>query len=168
MANNSNFNSTLMDNLKVDVQMSRDLKRLLEHNAEIAPKAIMKGLRNITKEGSKQVKAQIKADGLVKSGRYVKSVVGVTNKNKSFIGTKSRIANILESGAKAHSEAPKKKKAMKIGGDVYFFTKKVNHPSLRAYDPFKTAWDRMEGSGQVQSLFSRGVWDAINEVNYGG
>lgn len=162
-------NNRLMDNLRVDLNVSPDLKRLMEHNPEIAPKATMMGLRAITKEGSKQVKAEIKREGLVLTGKLWKSVKGVTNKNKSFIGTKSRIANILENGATAHLIEPKHAEFLRFkkGGKIVK-AKKVNHPGVKKYEWMEITWERMESSGQVETLFSMGVWNAINKIQNGG
>lgn len=161
-------NNQLMNNLKVDLKISPDLKRLMERNPEIAPKATMLGLRAVTKEGSKQVKAKIKSLGLVGSGRLWKSVKGVTNKNKSFIGTKSRIANILENGAKPHIIRPKRGKELRISSrGNSFYARSVHHPGVKRYDWMESTWSEMESSGQVQSLFAQGVQQAIEAVQNG-
>lgn len=164
MASNNN---RLMDNLKVDLDISPDLQRLLKENAAIAPEATKLGLRAITKEGSKQVKEKIKSLGLYATGKLAKSVRGSTTKSKSFIGTKLFYAHILEEGAKPHKIKPRKKgrnKGLYINGK---WVKSVQHPGVRASHFFEDTWESMEMSGQVQSLFAQGVQAAIEEVQNG-
>lgn len=159
----------LLDNLKVDVDISPSVQRWMKNNAQLAPRAMQLGLRAVTKEGSKQVKAQIKNDGLVKTGKYVKSVRGSTTKTKSVIGTRSRIANILENGAKPHEIKPRKGKELRISSKgKSYYAKTVHHPGLRPYNPFDVVWHRMQDSGQVQSLFDQGIQDAIRSLENGG
>lgn len=162
MANNNN---RLMDNMRVDLQISPELQRLLSHNADLAPQATKLGLRRITKEGSKRIKQKIKDLGLYKTGALAKSVKGVTNKNKSFIGTKLWYAAFLEDGTKPHTIYPRKRKGgLLIGGR---WVKSAHHPGVKSYEFFETTWDQMESSGDVQSLFSLGVQQAIEEVQNG-
>jgi phage gpG-like protein len=156
-----------MDNMRVDLDISPELQNLLNHNAEIAPEATKLGLRRITKEGSYRIKDRIKSLGLVDTGKLVKSVRGSTTKSKSYIGTKLYYAHILEEGGKPHKIKPRPKGGKRflfIGGR---FVKSVMHPGVRAYHFFEDTWDQMESSGQVQSLFSLGVQQAIEEVQNG-
>lgn len=160
----ANTNNRLMDNLQVDLNISPELQRLLSHNADLAPQATKLGLRRITKEGSKRVKQRIKDLGLYDTGKLSKSVRGSTTKTKSFIGTKLWYAPFLEDGTKGHNIKARKKKGLFIGGR---FVKSVHHPGVRAYEFFDETWDQMESSGDVQSLFSLGVQQAIEEVQNG-
>jgi phage gpG-like protein len=153
-----------MDNMRVDLNISPELQRLLSHNAEIAPQATKLGLRRITKEGSKRIKQRIKDLGLYETGKLAKSIRGSTTKSKSFIGTKLWYAPFLEGGAKAHKIKARKSKGLFIFGR---WVKSVQHPGVRAYEFFDETWDQMESSGQVQSLFSLGVQQAIEEVQNG-
>jgi phage gpG-like protein len=161
-------NNRLMDNLRVDLQISQDLQNLINHNQQIAPQATKLGLRKITKEGSKQTKVTIKSLGLVKSGELVKSVRGSTTNKKSSIGTKLFYAPFLEDGTKAHVIKPRKKgkhkflwwKGLKPPG-----VKRVNHPGNKAYNFFEKTFDKMQSSGEVKSLFSQGVEEAIQELS---
>jgi hypothetical protein len=164
----ANTNNQLMDNLRIDLDISPSLQRLLRNNSQIAPRATQLGLRAVTKEGSKQVKAQIRSDGLVQSGKYVKSVRSSTTKTKSLIYTRSRIANILENGATPHRIEPRNGKFLrfKYNGKM-ILSKGVDHPGLKAYNPFDVVWSRMQGSGQVNSLFSDGVQKAIEAIQNG-
>lgn len=157
----------LMDNLRVDLEIPPQLQRLISHNSQIAPQATKLGLRRITKEGSAKIKERIKSLGLVGSGTLVKSVRGSTTKSKSYIGTKLWYAHFLEGGAKPHKIKPRKKgrnKGLYINGK---WVKSVMHPGVKAYKFFENTWDQMESSGQVQSLFSLGVQQAIEEVQNG-
>jgi phage gpG-like protein len=159
-------NDRLLDNLRIDLDISPDLENLIRHNTEIGPNAMKLGLRAITKEGSKQIKAKIKSLGLVDSGALAKSVRGVTTKNKSFIGTKMFYAPFLEDGTKPHEIKPKKAK-----GGLFFrqnWHKSAFNPGEHAYKFFESTWNSMESSGQVQSLFSAGVQQAIEAVQNGG
>lgn len=155
-------NNRLMDNIRVDLQISPDLQNLINQNQAIAPEATKLGLRRITKEGSKQTKDKIKSLGLVKSGALMKSVRGTTTKSKSVIGTKMWYANFLEGGTKPHKIKAKKGKGLFFMGR---FVKSVNHPGNKAYDFFEGTFDKMQSSGEVQSLFSQGVQEAIEELS---
>lgn len=168
--------NNLMDNLRVDLEISPDLQRLIDRNSEIAPKATKLGLRRITKEGSKQVKQRIRSMGLVDSGAYVKSVRGSTTNRKSFIGTTMWYAHILEDGAKPHLIKPRVKgrrrtsqtkfyKALRIRGR---WVKSVNHPGIKGYHVFEKEEEHMQSSGQMKSLFALGVQEAIEEIQNGG
>lgn len=159
----------LLDNLQVDIEISNSLKSWMKHNPEFAPQVMKLGLRAVTKEGSKQVKAQIRSDGLVMTGKYMKSVRGSTTKTKSIIGSKSRIANILENGARPHTIWPKKGKLLEFRqGGRLITARRIKHPGLKAYNPFDEVWKRMQGSGQVQSLFSQGIQQAMEAIENGG
>jgi phage gpG-like protein len=156
----------LMDNVRVDLQISPDLQNLMNHNQEIAPEATKLGLRKVTKEGSKQTKEKIKSLGLVKSGALMKSVRGTTTKSKSVIGTKMWYANFLEGGTKTHKIKAKKGKYLRIPiNGRSLFVKGVNHPGNKAYDFFEGTFDKMQASGEVKSLFSQGVQEAIEELS---
>jgi ribonuclease HII len=94
--------NNLMDNLQVDLQISPELQRLMRHSADIAPKASKKGLAAIAKAGSKNVKTLMRTEGFKESGNMIKSVRASTTNKKSAYGSKSRVAHILEDGAKNH------------------------------------------------------------------
>lgn len=159
-------NNRLIDNIRVDLQISPDLQNLINQNQEIAPEATKLGLRRITKEGSRQTKDKIKSLGLVKSGALMKSVRGSTTKSKSIIGTKMWYANFLEGGTKPHKIKAKKGKYLRIPvNGRSLFIKSVNHPGNKEYDFFEGTFDKMQASGEVKSLFSQGVQEAIQELS---
>jgi HK97 gp10 family phage protein len=162
----------LLENARIDLDISPDLENLMRNNAEIAPKAQKLGFRRITKEGSKKIKAAIRSAGLVRSGELAKSVRGSTTNKKSVIGTKTFYAPFLEDGTKSHRIAPRKSrgkgKFLRIpveGRSV--FTKSVTHPGVQASHFFEGTFNQMESSGQVSSLFAMGVQEAIEAVQNG-
>lgn len=152
----------LLDNLRVDIQISPDLQNLIDNNSEMAPLATKLGLRKVTKEGSKKVKGQIRSLGLVRTGTLAKSVRGSTTKTKSYIGTKLWYAHFLEGGTKPHKIKARRAKALMFGG---IRTKSVNHPGVRAYQFAEKTFDKMQSSGEVNSLFALGVREAIEELS---
>lgn len=153
-----------MDNLRVDLQISPDIERWIRNNPEFAPRATLLGLRNVTRQASKEIKQRIKDLGLIDTGKLYKSVKGSTTKTKSVIGTRSRIANILEHGASPHTIVPKKAKALHFMGG---YAKSVNHPGTAKYEYFDEVWEFMYGTGEVQSLFAAGVQKAIEAIENG-
>lgn len=168
--------NVLMDNMRVDLQLSPEMERLLTSGSEIAPIATKLGLRAVTKQGSKEVKAKIRSLGLVKTGAYEKSVRGSTTKTKSVIASKLWYAHILEGGAKPHRIKPRVKHK-RSGSRTRFYkglyingrwVKSVMHPGIRAYDVFDGTWKVMQQSGEVKSLFAAAVQQAIAEVQNGG
>ena len=159
----------LLENARIDIDISPDLERLMKNNAEIAPNAQKFGFRRITREGSKNIKAAIRGMGLVNSGELAKSVRGSTTNKKSVIGTKTFYAPFLEDGTKSHRIAAKKGKFLRIpvhGRSI--FAKAVTHPGVHAHHFFENTFNQMEGSGQVSSLFAMGVQEAIEKVQNGG
>lgn len=160
-------NNRLQQNLRVDLNISPELERLIRNNADVAPQAFKLGLRSITKQGSKEIKDRISSLGLVKSGKYAKSVRGTTTNSKSVISSKLFYAKFIEDGAKTHTIKPKAKngrKALYING---VWVKRVTHPGVKAYHVFDDTWNQMETSGEVKSLFSAGVTAAIQGVQNG-
>jgi phage gpG-like protein len=161
-------NNRLLDNLRVDIDISPELQNLIDHNSELAPMATKLGLRKVTKEGSKQIKGKIRSLGLVKSGQLEKSVRGSTTNNKSYIGTKLWYAHFLEDGTKPHKIKPRKK-----GGSKYLWwrglkppgVKSVNHPGVKAYKFADDTFEKMQTTGEVNSLFAQGVQEAIQELS---
>jgi phage gpG-like protein len=158
----------LLDNLKVDIEISPDLQNLMNRHAELAPTATKLGLRKVTREGSKQMKAKVRSLGLVKSGALAKSIRGSTTNTKSYIGTKLWYAHFLEGGTKPHVIKPRKK-----GGKKYLYwrglkppgVKLVRHPGVKEYDYADSTFDQMQLTGQVNSLFAQGVQEAIEELS---
>jgi phage gpG-like protein len=156
--------------MRVDIEISPDLQNLMNNNADIAPEAIKFGLRKVTKEMSKQVKAKIKSLGLVKSGQLAKSIRGSTTNKKSFVGTKLWYAHFLEGGAKPHIIKPRKR-----GGHKYLWWRglkppgviKVNHPGVKAYKFTEGTFEKMQASGEINSLFAQGVMEAIERLRNG-
>ena len=161
----------LLENVRVDLNISPELERLMAHNAEIIPNSEKFGFRRVTKEGSKQVKAKIRSLGLKQSGALAKSVRGSTTNRKSFIGTKMWYAHFLEDGTAPHLIKPKKKwnkKFLRIPIDGKIIkTKTAFHPGVRAYKFLEGTFDNMQSSGQVESLFAMGVNEAIEKVQNG-
>ncbi|MDF2791312.1 MAG: hypothetical protein K0S80_4414, partial [Neobacillus sp.] len=45
------------------------------------------------------------------------------------------------------------------------FISSVNHPGNKSYDFFEGTFDKIQASGEVQSLFSLGVQDSIQELS---
>lgn len=157
----------LEQNMRVDINtiISPDLQHLMKSNPELAPKWMKYGLRAITTEGAKQVRAQIRSDGLVRSGTYAKSVRGSTTNTKSVVGSRAYIANILENGAKPHTIKPKRDNPthqLRLMGGRW--VSQVHHPGIKAYRPFDVVWERMQSGDLPQTLFAQGFWKAYNEV----
>lgn len=157
--------NNLMDNLQVDLQISPQLERLMRNNSQIASKASKKGLAAIAKEGAKNAKTLMRAEGFKESGKLIKSINAKTTNNKSSYGAKSRIAHIIEDGSHPHEIKPKNKKVMWFES---VFAHKVHHPGTPAFEPFKRTEQMMESSGQVKSLFDDAVRQAIQAVQNGG
>jgi phage gpG-like protein len=155
-------NNRLLENLRVDLNISPDLQNLMDNHADIAPEATKLGLRRVTKAGSKQTKNRIKSLGLVKTGALVKSVRGSTTNKKSYIGTSLWYARFLEKGAKPHKIKAKRAKGLFIFGK---FVKSVQHPGIRPYEMFEDTFNDMQNRGEVQSLFYQGVMEAIEELS---
>jgi phage gpG-like protein len=154
----------LLENIRVDIEISPSLQSLMDNNDEIAPLATKLGLRRVTKEGSKQVKGTIRSLGLVRSGQLVKSVRGSTTNNKSYIGTKLWYAHFIEGGTKPHIIKAKKAKYLFIPG-AEGWIKEVHHPGIKAYKFAERTFDKMQSSGEVNSLFAQGVQAAIEELS---
>lgn len=150
--------------IRIDVEISPDLQRLMNNNAEIAPQAIKLGLRKITKKGSKNAKQKVRSLGLVRTGAYRKSITGRTNNSKSFIGTKLWYAHFLEGGTKPHLIKAKKGKSLFIPG-AKGPVKQVYHPGIKAFKPIEKTVDEMQTSGEINSLFAQGVQKAIEELS---
>lgn len=156
----------LLDNLKVDIEISPALRNLMDNHADLAPKATKLGLRKVTKEGSKRMKARVRSLGLVKSGTLAKSIRGSTTNNRSAIGTKLWYAHFLEGGAKPHVIKPRK------GNKFLYFrglrppgVKVVDHPGVKAHHFADKTFDEMQSSGEINSLFALGVQEAIEELS---
>lgn len=152
----------LLDNLRVDIEISPDLQNLIDNNSELAPLATKLGLRKVTREGSKQVKEKIRSLGLVRSGQLAKSVRGSTTNNKSYIGTKLWYAHFLEDGTKPHVIKPRRKKILWFGGKI---AKSVNHPGNKGYKFADNTFEKMQSTGEVNSLFAQGVQEAIERFS---
>jgi hypothetical protein len=148
------------------VEISPELQRLIDHNSEIAPKAIKSGMKLITRQAPKQVRKKVRSLGLIKTGRLVKSIRGKTGKDKSVIGSQHFVGHILEGGAKSHVIKAKKGKYLRIPiGGRSLFVRQVRHPGHKAYKFLEDSIDEMQSSGEIQSLFSQGVQQAIEELS---
>jgi hypothetical protein len=90
------------------VEISPELKKLIDRNDEIAPKIIKSGMKLITRKAPVKVRAKIRSLGLVKKGNLVKTIRGKTGKEKSIIGSQYFVGHILEGGAKPHVIKPRK------------------------------------------------------------
>lgn len=154
-------NSNLIDNLKVDIEISPELQSLINRSGELAPTAIKLGLRKVTREGSKKSKENVRSLGLVRSGQLAKSIRGSTTNSKSYIGTKLWYAHFLEGGTKPHIIKPGKRRGKKFLFIFGRFVKSVNHPGIKAYKYLEDTFDDMQTSGEVNSLFAQGVQEAI-------
>jgi phage gpG-like protein len=157
-------NNNLLNNLRVDLEISPGLQNLMNHHADIAPLATKAGFRKITKEGSKQTKQKIRSLGLVKSGQLAKSIRGSTTNSKSFIGTTLYYAHMVEGGTKPHVIKAKKGKSLFIPGSRVPI-KKVRHPGIKGYKFLETTFETMQNSGEVNSLFALGVQEAIERLS---
>jgi phage gpG-like protein len=162
-----NVDSYLLDNLKIDIEMSPDLQNLINNNQEIAPEAIKLGLRKITRQGSKNTKQKVRSLGLVRTGTLAKSITGRTNKSKSFIGTKLWYAHFLEGGTVPHMIKARKGKSLFFPG-ARGFIKQVHHPGIKAYKFTESTVEDMQRSGEIDSLFAQGVQEAIEELSSNG
>jgi hypothetical protein len=148
------------------VEISPELKRLIDRNDEIAPKIIKGGMKLITRKAPVKVRAKIRSLGLVKTGSLVKTIRGKTGKEKSIIGSQYFVGHILEGGAKPHVIKPRKgnKKGLWIPGYPRP-VKRVRHPGVKAYKFLESTIDDMQNSGEIQSLFSQGVQAALQELS---
>jgi phage gpG-like protein len=147
------------------VQISPELQNLIDHNSEIAPKAIKSGMKLITRRAPKKVRKKVRSLGLIKTGRLVKSIRGKTGKDKSVIGSQHFVGHILEGGAKSHVIKAKKGKYLRIPiGGRSLFVRQVRHPGHKAYKFLEDSIGEMQSSGEIQSLFSQGVNQAIEEL----
>lgn len=149
------------------VEISPELKRLIESNSEIAPKSVKEGMKKITREAPKKVRVKIRSLGLVKKGNLVKTIRGKTLKDKSIIGSQYFVGHILEGGAKPHVIKAKRGKMLWWPG-LKRPVKRVRHPGVKAYKFLESTINEMQNSGQVQSLFSQGVQQAIEEIQNNG
>lgn len=149
------------------LEVSQSLKNLINNNEDIAPKAIKAGMKRITREAPKQVRKRIRTLGLVKTRNYVKSIRGKAGKDKAIIGSRYFVGHILEGGAKPHIIKGRK------GGKLWWPglkrpVRKVRHPGTKAYKPIESTIEQMDSAGQIESLFSQGVRQAIEEVETRG
>lgn len=158
-----------ISDIRIDIGISPSLQALIDHNSDIGPESIKLGLRKITRQGSKNAKAKVQTLGLVKTGALRKSITGRTSKSKSYIGTTMWYAHISEWGAKPHIiKVNKKRKGgyLRIPMDGRsLFTKQVNHPGIKGYQVIEGTVDEMQSRGEVESLFSKGVREAIEELS---
>jgi hypothetical protein len=157
-----------MSEINARVHISPDLKNLIESNEEIAPKSIKEGMKRITRQAPKQVRKKIRTLGLVKSGQLVKSIRGRTRKDSSVIGSQYFVGHILEGGAKPHRIKAKRGKMLWWPGLKPPGVKRVNHPGVKPYKFLEGTIEDMENSGEIESLFSQGVHQAIEELSNGG
>jgi phage gpG-like protein len=148
--------------IKATVEISPSLQRLILQNKEIAPRAINRGMKYLAQETPKNVKKTISSMGLVRTGDLKKSIKGKTKRHKAIIGTDLYYAHMLEGGTKPHKIKPKNKQFLYISGR---FVKEVNHPGIKAYKFLDTSVQKMEQSGELESLFARGVREAIEELS---
>lgn len=162
-----NQESYLLQNLKVDIEISPELQNLIDNSGELGPEAIKLGLRAVTKEMSKQTKEKVKSLGLARSGQLAKSIRGSTTKTKSFVGTKLWYAHFLEGGTKPHVIKAKSGKYLYWRGLKPPGVKRVNHPGVKAYKFSEGTFNKMQSSGEINSLFAQGVTDAIARLKNG-
>lgn len=150
------------------VEISPELQRLIDQNQELAPKVIKSGMKLITKQAPKKVRAKIRSLGLVKTGHLVKTIRGKTGKEKSIIGSQHFKGHIIEGGAKPHIIKPKRGNG--TGLWIPGFPrpiKRIQHPGIKGYKFLEKTIDDMQNSGEIQSLFSLGVQQAIEEIQNG-
>lgn len=157
----------LLDNLKVDIEISPDLQNLINNSGEIGPESTKLGLRKVTREMSKQTKEKVRSLGLVQSGQLAKSIRGSTTKTKSYVGTKLWYAHFLEGGTAPHTIKAKRGKYLWWRGLKPPGVKKVNHPGIKAYKFSEGTFDKMQSSGEINSLFAKGVSEAIERLQNG-
>jgi hypothetical protein len=156
-----------MAEINAKINISPDLKNLIENNKEIAPRSVKEGMKKITRQAPKQVRKKIRTLGLVKTGHLVKTIRGKTKKDKSIIGSQHFVGHILEGGAKPHKIKAKRGKMLWWPG-IKRPVKRVNHPGVKAYKFLESTIDDMENSGEIESLFSEGVRQAIEELSSNG
>lgn len=165
-----NQESYLLQNLKVDIEISPELQKLINNSGDLGPDSIKLGLRKVTKEMSKQTKEKVKSLGLVRSGELAKSIRGSTTNKKSYVGTKLWYAHFLEGGTDPHVIKPRKG-----SGSKYLYwrglkppgVKRVNHPGVKAYKFSEGTFNKMQSSGEINSLFAQGVTEAIAGLQNG-
>lgn len=157
------------------LQISPDLERLLKNSEKIAPEAIKRGMGYIALEGPKKVKQRIVELGLVKSGKLSKSITvdNLEFLQKIIIGSAHPIAHIMEGGAKPHEirwglhkgrKRPKTFRKALMWSGAEHPVKVVKHPGVRAYRFLEGTIENMERSSELESLFARGVREAIERT----
>ncbi|WP_035430866.1 hypothetical protein [Bacillus sp. UNC322MFChir4.1] len=155
-----------MPEIQAKVNISPGLQNLINHNEEIAPKAIKSGMKLITRQVPKEVRNKIRSLGLVRTGSFAKSIRGKTAKDKSIIGSRYFVGHILEGGAKPHIIKGRKGKKLWFPG-LKRPVRKVRHPGIKAYKYLEGTVNDMENSGTIESLFSQGVREALEELQNG-
>lgn len=143
------------------IQISPDLQSLIDNHA-LASEGIKLGMEYITLKAPEKVKARITQLGLTGNSKapLVKSIIGQVSKDKGIIGSTKPTAHILEGGAKPHKITVESKKAISFPGAEHP-VRVIHHPGVRAYKFLEGTIDEMEQSGELESLFARGVREAL-------
>jgi phage gpG-like protein len=149
--------------IQTKLKISPDLDRLLKDHSNLAPDAIHRGMYYLAVEASKKTKESITQLGLMRTGDFLKSVTGQYDKEKAIIGSNKPIAHILEGGAQPHVIKIERKKGIFWPGADHP-VKSVRHPGTRAYKFLEGTIEGMEQSGDIESIFERGVREVFRKV----
>jgi phage gpG-like protein len=150
--------------VEMDVKISREAQNLIDQAGDLAPKAIKMGLDAVVTEAEGEVKKTITDIKLVDTGRLRSSIMGEISSDgkKGILGSDVKYAKIHEYGGDIK---PKRAKALAFTiGDKFILTKKV---TIKEKKFLRGTIDHMQSSGDVESLFSAGVRQAIERIEKG-
>jgi hypothetical protein len=156
--------------LQAKIKIGQDVENLLKRHEHLVAESIEQGMTYIAIHAPKSVKKRIVELGLSRSGNLAKSIQGHVEKGvKTIVGSYAHYAHMLEGGAKAHTIKlkPTKKKALSWAGAEHpMKSLTIKHPGIKAYKFLEGGIEEMSESGELESLFSRGVKEVMER--YGG
>lgn len=155
-----------------NLKISPSLESFIQNHEHLAPEGMERGMQYIGREGARKVKESILTQGLIQSGRLLKSVDYDIKSSrgylKTIIGTNVWYAHILEGGSnpKHFTVKPRKQKALYWQGAGHPVKIVKDNPGSRvkAYNFFDGTLNEMERVGTIEDLFSKGVQEAINDL----
>lgn len=154
--------------MQAKLKISADIESFLKRHKKIAPEAIEKGMHYISIEAPKNVQKKITSMGLTKSGDLKRGISGeVVKREKAVIGAKAFYAPILQAGAKPHKIKFDRKKALNWSGSAHPINE-VSHPGFRKKRFLSGTIDDMSDSGALETLFSRGIREAMERFGLNG
>ncbi|MDC3414269.1 HK97 gp10 family phage protein [Terrihalobacillus insolitus] len=148
-----------------ELKISRDIEIFFKNYNDLAPEAIENGLNRIAKDAPKEAQKSITSKGLIRTGKLRKSISGEVKDNNVIVGAKPFYAAILEDGARAH-KIKKKKGFLNIPGVGY--RKSVNHPGVKSTKFLSGTIDDMSKNGEIETIFSAGVAEAMKGAGLNG